>query len=711
MKYPSVLQHSEEDCGAACLATIAKYYGRNYTLNRMREVVGTGQLGTTLLGLRKGAEQLGFNAQAAKASQELLDRINEAPLPMIIHWKGYHWVVLYGKKRNKYILADPGLGVRRLKRQELLEGWSDGVMLLLELDSIKSLPESDKVSGFGRFLQRSLPYKKVITEVIFVNIAVGLLSLAIPFLIQILTDDVLVRQDTDLLTKVALAVIGINIFNSTFQLVQFNLIAHLVQRLELGLILDFARQILRLPLNYYESRRSGEVVSRLQDIQQINYLVTQLIANLPSQFFIALVSVTLMAFYSINLTFFALIIACLMTLSTFTFLPSLKKKTQTLMITEAENQGILVETFKGAITLKTTNSARQIWDEFQQRFGKLANLNFRRTQIGIVNNIFSQFVSALGTISLLWLGSKQVITQELTIGQLLAFNTMNGYLSNFIASAVGLVDEFTSVRVAVARINEIIDSTPEDSQDKSWAKFPENLDIICSDLNFSHPGRVNLLNDFSVTIPGGQITALIGESGCGKSTLTKLISGLYSLQSGNIRYGMFNQQDLSLECLREQVVLVSQEAHFWSRSILDNFRLGSPHITFEEIVRACQIACADGFISELPEKYYTILGEFGANLSGGQRQRLAIARGLVKDPPVLILDESTSGLDPVLEARVLANIMIHRRGKTTILISHRPRVILLSDRVILLDKGRLILEGDPEDLLEISGDHLDFLKP
>ena len=711
MKYPSVLQHSEEDCGAACLATIAKYYGRNYTLNHMREVVGTGQLGTTLLGLRKGAENLGFNAQAARATEELLNRIDKAPLPMIIHWKGCHWVVLYGQKGNKYILADPGIGIRYLKRQELMEGWSDGVMLLLKLDRVQSLPESDKVSGFGRFLQRTLPYKGLITEAVLVNIAVGLLSLAIPFLIQVLTDDVLVRQDTDLLTKVALVVIVVNIFNNILKLIQFNLIAHLIQRLELGLILDFARQILRLPLKYYESRRSGEVISRLQDIQKINYLVTQLIANLPSQFFIALVSALLMALYSVKLTFFAVLFASLMALSTIILLPSLKKKTQNLMISEAESQGVLVETFKGALTLKTTNAGREIWDELQLRFSKLANLSFRRTQMSITNSVFSQFVAALGTIGLLWLGSKLVIKGELTIGQLLAFNTMNGYLSSFMIAGVDLVDEFTSVRVAVTRINEVIESTSEDFQHKSWAKFADDSNITCSNLVFGHPGRVNLLNDFSVTIEGGKVTAIIGESGCGKSTLTKLIAGLYSLQSGNIRYGVFNQQDLALECLREQVVLVPQDAHFWSRSIIDNFRLGASNITFEEIVEVCKIAHADDFISELPEKYYTVLGEFGANLSGGQRQRLAIARGLLKDPPVLILDESTSGLDPVLEAKVLASIMIHRQRKTTILISHRPRVILLSDRVILLDKGRLVLQGDPDDLLEISGGHLDFLKP
>ncbi len=203
--------------------------------------------------------------------------------------------------------------------------------------------------------------------------------------------------------------------------------------------------------------------------------------------------------------------------------------------------------------------------------------------------------------------------------------------------------------------------------------------------------------------------AIIGKSGCGKSTLAKLMTGLYSCKSGNIRYGSYNQQDLSLECLRQQVVLVPQEPHFWSRSIVDNFRLGYPHITFEEIVKACSIAGADEFISKLPDKYQTVLGEFGANLSGGQKQRLAIARAVVSDPPILILDESTGALDPISEAEVLDRLLSHRTGKTTILISHRPKVIQRADWIVLLESGRLKISGTPEKLRHIAGDHLDFL--
>jgi ATP-binding cassette subfamily C protein len=485
--------------------------------------------------------------------------------------------------------------------------------------------------------------------------------------------------------------------------------------MQLGLVLEFGRQILRLPLTYYETRRSGEVVSRLQDIDQINQLIAQVIVGLPSQFFIAIISLGFMFFYSWKLTSVALLVSMVMTISTFIFQPTLQQKTNELLVTEAETQGVLVETFKGALTLKTTASGRQFWDELQNRFNRLARLTFQTMQIGIINNTFSGFVSGIGSVILLWFGGYLVINpaENLSIGQLLAFNSMTSNFISLISTVINFVDEFTLAKTATRRLTEVIDATPEENDDgkKPFATISDNADIICTNLTFHYPGRIDLLDDFSLIIPGGKNTALIGKSGCGKSTLAKLISGLYQLQSGNIRIGLYNLQDLSLESLRQQVVLVPQDAHFWNRSIIENFRLGSPHATFEEIVKACKITGADEFISKLPETYQTILGEFGANISGGQKQRLALARAIVIDPAILILDESTSGLDPVSEAQVLDQLFEHRQGKTTIFITHRPKVINRADWIVLIDQGKLKLEGSLEDLRGKSGDHLDFVIP
>ena len=711
MKYQTVLQHSEEDCGAACLATVAKHYGRTFTISRVREAVGTGSRGTSLLGLRRGAEALGFNARQVRATPQLIDKLNEAPLPAVIHWKGYHWVVLYGKKRRKYVIADPGVGIRYLDREELIEGWGNGIMLLLEPDDSRFHQQpDDKVGGIGRYFKRVWPYRFILAQAIAINFAVGLLSLVTPLMMQLLTDDVLVRGDTQLLTTIAIGAIALNIFQSGIDWVQSHLIGHFGQRLQLGLIYEYGRKLLHLPLSYFEGRRSGEVVSRIADVNAIDALVSQVVLGLPSQFFIALVSLCFMLFYSWELTLASIAAFVIVTLINLLFLPALRQKTRSQIVLGTENQGFLVETFRGVQILKTTQATPQAWQEYQSNYGRLARLGWSTMKLGLYSGTITDIISSFTSISLLWLGSYLVINQTLSLGQLLAYHGMSGNFLSFLGSVIGLVDEFITAQVVIQRLTEVIDATPEDENDfkKPWAEIPGNAEITCTNLNFHHAGRVDLLQDFSLTIPGGTV-ALIGKSGCGKSTLAKIMAGLYRPQSGNLRYGIYNQQDLSLECLRQQVVLVPQEAHFWSRSIIDNFRFSYPDISFEQIVQACQIAGADEFISALPDKYQTVLGEFGANLSGGQKQRLAIARAIVTDPPVLILDESTGALDPVSEAQVLDQLLSSRQNKTTILISHRPKVISRADWIVMLSQGKLQLQGTPEDLHSQAGDHLDFL--
>ena len=713
MKYSVVLQHSETDCGAACLGTIAQHYGRTLTLNRLREAVGTGQLGTTMLGLKRGAASLGLNARPVRASPNIIDNLESAPLPAIIHWKGHHWVVLHGQRRDKFIIADPGIGIRYVSRQELIESWLDWVMLLLEPDPIRfnAQPDEKIDGGFGRVIRQLWHYRRTVIEASICAQVIGLLSLAYPFLIQILTDDVLIRGDRQLLTGLAIAVMVMNLVSTWLELVEYNLIIHFAQKLELGLILEFARTLLRLPLTYFEARRSGEIVSRLEDVQTINQLVAQIVIKLPSQLFIAIISFGLMLFYSLSLTLVAVAIAIAMTISTVIFLPTLQQKVRRVMVLDSENQGVLVETFKGALTLKTTAAAPQLWSELQVRFGSFANQTYRTAQIGIFNYTFSKLISGIGSVALLWYGSTLVFSDRLSIGQLLAFNSMTDNFLALISTCIQFVDEWTRVKTATSRITEVIDHTPESKAEinKPIVKLANNVDVICENVSFNYPGRVELLQNFNLTIPGGKVTALVGKSGCGKSTLSKLIANLYATQSGNIGIGLYNQSDIDLDCWRQQVILIPQEAHFWSRSIIENFTLGCPEIDFEAIVRACKIAGADEFISKLPDKYQTILGEFGANLSGGQKQRLAIARAIANEPPILILDESTGALDPVSERQVLERLLFHRQGQTTITITHRPKVIERADWIVMLDEGKVEIQGTPDELSNIPGEHLDFL--
>ncbi|AFY37603.1 bacteriocin-processing peptidase [[Leptolyngbya] sp. PCC 7376] len=714
MKYQVILQHNEEDCGAACLATCAKYYGQFFSLHRVREVAGTGALGTTLLNLKQGAKTLLFDAKGVKVPLELIDQ-DVIPLPGIIHWQGVHWVVLYGKKGHKYIVADPAVGLRYLSKAELLKGWTNGAMLLLEPrpEFHHQLDDRRKINNYQRFLAYFSKKKRLLGQVLLLNLMIGILALTSPFLLQILTDEVLVTQDITLLNGVIIAVFISNLFRSSFRFIQSYLVTHFSQGLELSLVIEFCRSILSLPLAYYESHRSGEVASRLRDIQAVNQLVSQALILLPSQLFIALISLILIFLYSYNLLFITFIIGIVMCLSTLIFWTQIKRKTQKLLALTAENQGVLVETFKGALIMKTKNATSQFLDEFQARFGRQAKVNFQRSQIAIFNSTFSGFILRTGEAILLWFGSRLVFQGNLTIGQLVACNIMSKNALSFITLTIDFVNQLVFVQSALERLSDVIDATPEvqPNQIKPKVKLLPDSDLICHDLTFHHPGRVELLHNFNLSLSGGKAIALIGESGCGKSTLAKLIAGLYFPQTGQIRIGDYNLNDLAIDSIREQIVLIPQETHFWSRSIIENLSLGNSAIDFSTIVQACKIAQADEFISKLPNQYQTILGEFGANLSGGQRQRLALALGIVSNSPILILDESTANLDPVCETEVITRLLNHRQGKTTILISHRPQVITRADWIVFLERGTVKRQGTPQELFAQTGSHLHFLTP
>jgi ATP-binding cassette subfamily B protein len=704
--FPCIRQHNEEDCGAACLATVCARHRARVPLGWIRHLVGTSREGTTLLGLKRGAEKLGFHAQAAKADASVLNDLQSLPLPLICHWQGCHWVVLHGVRGDQLLVADPAVGLRQLTREQFLAGWVNGVVLLLEPDPahfpvVDQQPQRWR-SGQGlaivpRLLQ---PFRGLLLQALGLNLAIGVLALAMPLLMQILTDDVLIRGDGEMLRSLSIGILLLFVFRALLTLLQGVLVGHFGQKLQLQMVLHYGQHLLRLPLSYFESRRSGEVVSRLDDIQRLNDLMANLTLGLPGQFCIALVSLIWMWQYNGALTLAALAGFGMVVATQLAVLPALHRRTQQLLVQSAQNQGFLVELFSGQALLKTTQATPQAWQEFQRNQGRIARQSWGVGLLDLQTSTATSFLGQAIGIGLLWYGSVFVLQQQLSIGQLLAFNGMGANVLAFLAGLSGVSQELITSRVVMARLDDALQHPLETDTAKGvqQARIPADADILCEDVSFHHPGRAALLDHLNLRIPGGLTTALIGESGCGKSTLSKLIAGLYSPERGAIHYGAYSGRDLSLESLRQQVVLLPQHDTFLNRSIFENFTFAYPHLGFAEVVELCRITLADEFIRELPDSYGTVLGEFGANLSGGQRQRLALARALAADPPVLLLDESTSALDPVLEARLMDRLLELRQGKTTILVSHRPSVILRADWVVFMEKGAVRQQSHPRDL-------------
>jgi ABC-type bacteriocin/lantibiotic exporter with double-glycine peptidase domain len=700
-----VEQYSEEDCGAACVATIARYYGKSLPLPVVREAVGTGVNGTTLLGLRRGADALGFNCRAVRAAakDEIFKDLTKVELPAICHWRGDHWVVLYGLFRNKVVIADPAVGIRRLSKQEFLADWSNGVLLLLDPDNLRlnSQPDDPKIrNGYRRLLKYILPFTGLILNALLINIVIGLVALGMPIVMQLLTDDVLVRRDSGFLGTLAIGMVILIGFRSILDYFQSNMFGYFTERMELNIVLLYGRKLLQMPMSYFESHRSGEILSRISDIGRINSLLSFLVVGLPSQLFISIVSLVVMLFYSVQLTVVAVILFVIILAVDVSFLPAIRDKSRRVIVRNAENQGFLVEIFRGAQVLKTTDATPQAWEEYQGNFGSLSRLSWQSLKLTVASDTINEMLGALVHLSLLIYGSTFVLNNQLSIGQLLAFNGMSMNVLNFLTEFANFAATYINGNLIFGRLSEVLDAKPEQNNDtkKVWINLPANLAIKCRKISFSHPGRVELIRGLNLEIPGGQTTALIGESGCGKSTMAKILAGLCVPQKGIVQFGPYGQKDIALDCLRQQVCLVPQDTQFFNRSIIENFKFSYPKVDYEQIVKACQLCLAHDFICELPDGYHTVLGEFGANLSGGQKQRLAIARALVAEPSVLILDESTSAMDPVLEGQFLENLFRHRQGCTTILISHRPNLILQCDWVIYLERGSVKFQGKPGDM-------------
>lgn len=699
-RYAFVRQSNQEECGAACLATVARHYGKKVPMPLVRQLVGTGHQGTTLLGLRRGGDDLGFHCRALRTDvdETFFRDVHQIQLPAILHWKGNHWVVLHTVRPRQVVIADPAEGIRHLSRRQFLESWGDGVLLTLEPDMARLQRQPDdtgKLHFVLRLLRLARPYSALLLRAMALNAVVGLIGLGIPLLMQVLTDDILVRRDAQLLGVLGIGMAGLYGFRQLVDFLERKISSYFFERLELSLLLEYGHKLMRMPMRYFDTHRSGDILNRIIEMGRVSTMFKSLLLDLPADMFLAMISLVVMVIYSIPLTLVALASYVLVVLIQLAFLPRKYAVGASLIKKNASNQALLVEFFRGAQLLKSSNAGDQAWDEFQEGYGELARLSWQESQLSILSEGSITLLSSFLHIGLLLYGSTFVLSNQLSIGQLLAFAGLGMNVLSFFREGSRFAVEVLADRSVFGRLTDVLEAEPEQKErrNKWWIELRGDEAIELRGLQYAHPGRRQVISNINALIPGGRVTALVGGSGCGKSTLAKLIAGMYLPSSGLIRYGSASQPDMLLDCLRAQVCLVTQDSHVFNRSIIDNFRFVHPQASYEAIVEACRIAMADDFVTELPNGYNTKLGEFGANLSGGQKQRLAIARSLLGNPPVLILDESTSALDPVLEAQLLDRLLAFRSGLTTLLISHRPSVIARCDFLLYLDRGQLKYQG------------------
>ncbi|MGB3188152.1 MAG: peptidase domain-containing ABC transporter, partial [Limnoraphis sp.] len=699
-RYPCIEQQSSSDCGAACLATIGQYYGKTWSLNRLRNLAGVGRSGASLKGLARAAESLGFQVRPVRAS---LGRLENQKNPWIAHWQGDHYVVVYWVKRRKVLIADPAQGKRELSRQEFLAGWTGYALLVDPTERLEEV-ENEKRS-LSRFMGVLWPYKGLGLQIILVSILIQVFALVSPLITQIILDQVVVNKSLTSLHVFALGALLFGLWSLGLSSIRQYLLSFLSNRLDLTLISGFIQHTLKLPLKFFESRRVGDIITRVQENQKIQQFLIGQILLAWLNFVTGFVYLGLMLYYNWQLTVLILGLIPPILLLTLGSTPFLRKVSRQVFNASADQNSALVEMITGVSTVKAVAAEQELRWRWEDRLTEQLNMRFKAQKLAINLGFLSGLINSVGGTAILWFGAMLVIQDQLTIGQFVAFNMMQGKVIAPVIALAGLWDELQEVLISVERLNDVFDTEPEETSQKPLLMLPPLQGQIKFDqVTFRYAeDENNTLENLSFDIQPGQTLAIVGRSGSGKSTLVKLLQALYHPRSGRIWVDGHDLRHVSSQSLRTQMGVVPQECYLFSGTILENITIYREEYTLEQVVEVAKLAEAHSFIQTLPLGYNTKVGERGSSLSGGQRQRVAIARALLGNPRILVLDEATSSLDTESERRFQRNLEQMSRDRTTIIIAHRLSTVRNADQILVLDQGVLVEKGNHQQLMETQG--------
>jgi ATP-binding cassette subfamily B protein len=701
-RFPHVFQVDAMDCGAACLAMVCRHFGRSVSLARIRQLAHTSLDGTSLRALCAAAGQLGLAARAVKTSAENLPQI---PLPAIAHWKGNHWVVLYDVDRTHVRIADPALGLRRIHRGEFEKQWTGYAALYDYTHDFDQVPESQPTLGWFRPFLR--PFRRVLVQAVALALIVSALQMVLPVFTQVVVDKVLLERDVPLLHTLLLAMAAILVLMTLAMVVQRYLLSFVAVRLDAASLDFLTRKMLALPLGYFQSRRTGDIQRRLAGTRQLReFLVQNGVRALTSAAQIA-AAVVLMFIYSPLLTLVFLLTAPLYALLMWFSRRWLRPLFQDLEESFARYHSYQIDAIKGIETVKAMGAEGAFRELMLAEFLGIARKEFASDFTILCYQGAIQMVTFLSMILFLWFGAYQVMDGSLTIGALVAFNSLVALANGAIGILLPLWDSVQLAAVLINRLSDIFEHPPEQGADQTRLLPVRMLEgrIRLQNLGFQYggPESPRILEGISLEVPPGKTVAIVGRSGCGKTTLIKCLAGLLEPTEGTIFYDGVDLKTLHYRDLRRQIGFVLQENYLFNDTIARNIAFGEDEPDMDRVLWAARAANAHEFIDRLPLGYETRVGESGLALSGGQRQRIAIARALYHRPAVLVFDEATSALDTESERAVQENMGQLLESRTSFVIAHRLSTIRDADLILVLEKGQLVEQGTHEELMKRQG--------
>ena len=690
--YPFV---SGLNTAAACLTMLAQHLGSPVQQDWMQRQV-RGQQPKNLI---TAGEKAGLQMRRLL----LVDwrDLQQSSFPALLQWQQPdHWVVAYGVRGDRLIIADPmnpAQTCESMPRQLVQSAW-DGQ--LWQVDLI----HKQETFNLSWFLPAVWKFRYLLGEVLLASLTLQLLGLTSPIITQVIIDKVMVQGSLSTLDVMAFALIAAAIFEAFLGILRMFIFTHTTNRLDMALSAQLFRHLLRLPLSYFEARRVGDTVARVQELEEIRQFLTGTALTVVLDSVFSVVYLGMMFYYSPKLTGVAMAVIPLFAILTLCATPVLRYWLNETFNRSADSQSFLVETITGIHSIKAHAAEKASRDRWEGLYARFVRTGFKASTTGNISNHIGDFLTSFSALLILWFGAQLVIKQELTIGQLVAFQMLSGHVTGPLLRLIQLWQTLQEVLLAVDRIGDILNVAPE-AEPGTGLTLPQLKGEVSFDQIFFRykEEQEPILRGVSFEVKPGQFVGIVGRSGSGKSTLSKLIQRLYQAESGRILIDGFDIKSADLASLRPQIAVVLQEDFLFNGSVLENITLGNPEVSAEQVIEAARLAVAHDFICDLPDGYETNVGERGTSLSGGQRQRITLARLFLSDAPILILDEATSHLDAETEQQVLENLKRIGKGRTMFLIAHRFAPLKRADLILTMEKGVIVERGTHDSLIQQKG--------